>query len=609
MTRPGPHAPLLHPGAGAAASSLPGETRKPVDLSLKRLLPRIWQAIRPQRGRILLGLLLLLANAGCRLLLPYLVLIAIDEHLVPGQMEGFGWICAAYLGVAFLETLGRRSQLVVLETAGQSALLELRQRVFAHLQRLPAAFFDKTPLGRLVGRVTTDIEALQEMFSSGVVTILGDLIFLAAAVAVLCGLSVELTLVTLLVVPVLFVTTVLVRQRSRIAYTAMRERLSQMNGFLHEQVSGMPIVQMFGQEPARDAQFGGINQGVRDAQLRTVRWESILSASTEWFGLITTALILGYGAGLALAISGEQVLTIGVLVAFVEYMRHFFQPINELSLKLTVMQNALVASDRIFALLDEPAEEPEVEVPVATSGEGCIEFRDVSFGYHQDQPVLRGLDFKARPGESIALVGATGAGKSTILSLLTRLYEIDAGAILVDGVDIRKLSRQALRRQVGVVQQDVFLFQGSILDNIRLGDPEISDAQAIAAADALHLGEIVKRFPGGYHEPVAEQGRNLSSGEKQLIAFARMLLLAPPVLALDEATSNVDAHTEHLLQEALHRVMQGRTSLIIAHRLSTIRDVDRILVLHQGQLVEQGSHEELLAKKGVYWRLYQLQYE
>ena len=568
-------------------------------------LVRFWQVIKPHQRLIWIGLALLLVNAACRLTLPFLVLTAVDDFLVPGELDGFWFLSWAYLAIAGLETACRRWQLIALETAGQNSLLDLRLHVFSHLQKLPARFFDRTPIGRLVGRVTTDVEALQETFSSGVVTILGDLVFLAAAVVILLALNLQLALTTMLMVPVLVATTMVVRGGVRRAYVVLRERLSHLNGFLHEQVSGMPIVQMFGQEANRVDEFAEINARVCSSQIRTVRLESTLSATVEMLGSFTTALILYYGGILEI----EEAIQLGTLVAFVDYMGRFFIPLNELSLKYTVMQNALVAGERIFALLDEDVEEADPEVPTVNTGDGAIEFCDVTFGYDPESPVLKNVSFGTKAGEKVALVGATGAGKTTILSLLTRLYELDSGQILLDGVDIRELSRMELRRQIGVVPQDVFLFQGTILDNVRLGQPQITDAEAILAADQLHLDEIVRRFPGGYREPIAERGKNLSAGEKQLIALARMLVVAPRVLALDEATSNVDSHTEHLLQDAVHRLMSGRTSLIIAHRLSTIKDVDRILVMHAGELVEQGTHDELMARRGVYWRLYQLQYQ
>ncbi|MCA8957691.1 MAG: ABC transporter ATP-binding protein [Planctomycetes bacterium] len=560
--------------------------------------------IRPHQRFVWFGLALLLVGAACRLTMPYLVKLVVDDHLVPGKLDGVGTLVATFLGVAVLDVLGRRGQMVALETAGQNALLDLRLRVFRHLQRLPTAFFDRTPIGRLVGRVTTDIEALQEMFSSGLVTILGDVVFLIAAVVLLLGLSAQLTGATMLMVPVLVVTTMFVRVRVRRAYLAMRERLSQLNGFLHEQVSGMPTVQLFGREQDRVAQLATINGAVRDAQLGTVRWESVLSAVTEMLGFYTTALILWYGGGLA---TGGEV-QLGTLLAFVQYMGLFFTPLNELSQKYTVMQNAMVASERIFALLDETPEPDDPATPERPSGHGRIEFRGVQFAYGPGTPVLHDLSFTIEPGERVALVGATGAGKTTVLSLLTRLYDPQAGGIYLDGVRIDRMARTELRRRIGVVPQDVVLFRGTVLDNLRLGQPDATDAQAIAAARRLGLDDLVSRMPGGFAATVAERGGNLSAGEKQLLALARMLVVEPPVLALDEATSNVDARTEQLLQNAVHELMLGRTSLVIAHRLSTVRDADRILVLEHGRLVEQGTHAALLARRGLYWRLHQLQF-
>lgn len=577
------------------------------------LLKRLWPFVKPHAHLLGYGLVCLLLLSACRLAMPWLVKIAIDDYLALGDLEGYYPLLLAFLVVGVLNGLLRRSQHIAMETAGQNALLDLRLAIFRHLQQLPASFFDKNSTGRLVGRVTTDVEALQEMFASGVVTIIGDLIFLLATLVILFALHVKLALVSLIVVPLLLVLTMLIRMKVRTAYVSMRAKLSEMNGFLHERISGMSVVQMFNRETATHNEYSEISTGVRDAQLKTVWWETSLSTSVELLSSLTGALILWYGGGLVAenwrtdGLTGG--LTLGVLFAFIDYMQKFFHPLNELSLKYTVMQNAMTASRRIFDLLDVEERLPEIATTVDPGQVvGEISFENVSFGYDPEVPVLQNLSFKVAPGEKVALVGATGAGKTTVLKLLTRLYDPTSGRILLDGVDIREYALRDLRKRIGLVPQDVFLFEGDILENIRLGHPEVSDERAIEAASRLHLDEIVARFPGGWNEPVRERGRNLSAGEKQLLSFARVLAASPRVLVLDEATSNVDSHTEHLLQEAVRDIMEGRTSIAIAHRLSTVRDADRILLFHKGELAEQGSHAELLAAGGKYAALVRLQY-
>jgi len=578
-----------------------------------RLLARLWPFVRPHAHLLWLGLICLLLLSACRLAMPWLVKIAIDDYLSVGDLDGYYPLLVAFLAIGIVNGLLRRAQLIAMETAGQNALLDLRLAIFRHLQQLQASFFDRTSTGRLVGRVTTDVEALQEMFASGVVTIVGDLIFLFATLVILFALHVKLALVSLLVVPLLIIVTLFIRIKVRSAYVSMRAKLSEMNGFLHECISGMGVVQMFNREAATQKEYVAIASGVRDSQLKTVWWETSLSTSVELLSSLTGALILWYGGGLVAenwrtdGIQGG--LTLGVLFAFIDYMQKFFHPLNELSLKYTVMQNAMTASRRIFDLLDVEERLPE-QTNTVDPGEvvGELRFENVSFGYNPEVPVLKNVSFSVAPGEKVALVGATGAGKTTVLKLLTRLYDPTSGRILLDGVDIREYALRDLRKRIGLVPQDVFLFEGDILENIRLGHPEVSEERAIAAASRLHLDEIVARFPGGWHEPVRERGRNLSAGEKQLLSFARVFAASPRVLVLDEATSNVDSHTEHLLQEAVHDIMEGRTSIAIAHRLSTVRDVDRILLFHKGELVEQGSHASLLATGGKYAALVALQY-
>ena len=602
------------------------EQRAALDLRLAR---RLWPFLAPHQLWVWTSFALLLFSSLLGLAQPWLLKEALDRFVIPAgeaagavdgarDLTGFGFLLVL-VGLAAVGELGARAlQTWTLTLGGQNALLDLRLAVFRHLGRLSASFYDRTPIGRLIGRVTTDIESLNEMFASGVVTILGDLVNMVAILAILFWLDWRLTLVSLVAAPILVGTTLWIRGRVRAAYSTMVARRSQMNAYLHEQSAGMALVQAFRREEKTRRDFDGINAQLRDAQLGTVWWESVLSALTDMLSSITMAVILWYGGGLALEGLGmgevaaglQGAVTLGTLVAFLQYMERFFTPLNELSLKYTVLQSAMTASARIFRLLDEDGVTREAADPAplpAGGAGGEIRFEGVTFGYG-DEPVVRDLSFTVAPGEKVAIVGATGAGKSTLLKLLTRLYDVDEGRITLDGIDVRDLSLFDLREAIGIVPQDVFLFAGTILENVRLGHPEISDADAEAAARTLHLERITDRLPGGLREPVRERGSNLSSGERQLIAFARVLAVAPPVLALDEATSSVDSQMEHLLQEAVGRVMEGRTSLIIAHRLSTIRDVDRILVMHQGHLVEEGSHDRLMAARGFYWRLHQLQY-
>jgi ATP-binding cassette subfamily B multidrug efflux pump len=612
------------------------------------LLRRLWPYVQPERWRILESLGWLLFNQLCRLAQPTIIALALDLYLLDTPVDGnWGRVVAAWerfaawcsgplglplapyhlllavFGVSVVaEFFARRRQVWVLDLAGQNSLLALRLSIFRHLQRLSSSFFDRTPVGRLVGRTTTDVESLAEMFSSGVVTILGDFVNLFAMTAVLLWLSWPLALLCFVMVPVLLFLTLWVRKKVRACYEVMVTQRSAMASFLHEHMVGMALVQAFLREPPAAARFGGFNRAMRDSQIVSVWWESILSALVELIGSLTTALILWYGAQLILVgleleaapwLGGAATaLTLGTLFLFIDMMIKFFEPLSDLSLKYTVMQNAMTASAKIFRLLDVDEILPEPQAPPQPPPRrGALEFRDVHFSYSGDpaEDVLRGVSFHIAPGEHVAVVGATGSGKSTTMRLLTRLYDVRSGAVLLDGQDVRQFGRAELQSRIGVVPQDVLLFEGSVLDNLRLGHPEVSDGQAIAAGRRLGLEALVERFPGRWQEQVQERGKNLSSGERQLLAFARALAVAPEVVILDEATSSVDTATEELLIGALEKLLEGRTALIIAHRLSTVRHADRVLVLEQGRLVEQGTHRELLARRGAYWRLHQLQFD
>lgn len=637
-----------------AAWELEGKEQLRVGVLDWSLLKRLWTYVHPERYRLLAALALLLINQALRLLQPTLVALALDRFLVPREPSG-AWakvvgaferwsatvdglvpggasplavLIGTFGAAAGLEFFLRRLQLWWIDLAGQNALLDLRKALFAHLQKLSSSFYDRTPVGRLVGRLTTDIEALQEMFSSGVVTILGDFVNLAAMTAVLLALNWPLALTSFLVVPVLLWLTLWVRGKVRSAYETLVVRRSALASFLHESFGGMPLIQSFRAERRFEEQHASFNDDMRDAQLVAVKWESLLSAITELLGALATALILWFGGRLVLGdalTSGlpswfgdaTGTLTLGVLFLFIDYMAKFFQPLTDLSLKYTVMQNAMTAAAKIFSLMDVDETIPEPASPrVPDKRAGHVEFEDVRFTYasRPDEEVLRSLSFEIQPGEHIAIVGATGSGKTTIGKLLVRLYDRGAGHIRLDGQDVQDFAVAELRSRISTVPQDVFLFEGTVLDNLRLGGrgqhPEdaVDAAAAREAADRLGLTQILSRFPLGLDQPVGERGKQLSSGERQLVAFARALARAPEVVVLDEATSNIDTRTEEVLGVALEELLEGRSALIIAHRLSTIRNCDRILVLDRGELVEQGTHDELLAAGGAYQRLHELQF-
>lgn len=585
------------------------------------LMRRLMGYVRPYRAAVALAVVLLLLTSAASLVGPYIVRIAIDDHITPGRLEGLGVVILAYLGALAAAFILRYAQTYMMARVGQHAMYDLRMELLTHLQRLSVGFYTRHPVGRLVTRVTNDIEALNEMITQGVVAIFGDLVTLVGIVAILLYLDWRLALATMLVLPVIILFTARFRAVAREAYRAIRVRLARINAFLNEHIMGMGIVQLFGREAREQTRFEELNREHLTAGMASLRSFAIFHPVVGAMSAVAVAIIIAYGGAQALA----GTISVGLVVAFVQYAQRFFEPIEDLAEKYNILQAAMASAERLFRLLDEPIEVEDPPAPLrADRVRGEIEFRGVWFAYEptsvsqegglpapapEHDWVLRNVSFHIRPGESVAFVGHTGAGKSSIINLITRFYDPQQGCVMVDGHDVRGWDQRELRRHIGLVLQDVFLFAGTIEDNIRLGTSSITSGQVRRAAEFVNAARFIERIPGGYQAQVQERGATLSVGQKQLIAFARAIVHNPDVLlVLDEATSSVDTDTEILIQDALGRVMQNRTSIIIAHRLSTIQHVDRILVIHKGRIAEEGTHRELLARGGIYTKLYQLQY-
>ena len=571
-----------------------------------RLMRRLWGYVRPHRGLVGLSVVVLLLESAAQLAQPYIMKIAIDGYIANRTLDGLGSLAVLFLAALAAELGLRFAEVCVLERTGQNVIFDVRNHVFSHLQRLPSAFFDRNPVGRLMTRVTTDVEALHEVFTSGVVMILADLVKLAGIVAILLWMDWRMALVTFAILPPLYFATSYFRGRMRTAYRRVRLLVARLNAFLQESVSGIRVVQIFVREQANLERFGEINRDHRDAQLQGVRYDAIFSAVVELMGSVALAAIVWAGGRGILA----GITTFGTVVAFIEYAGKFFRPLQELSQRYTVMQSAMAAAERIFTLLDTdvPIRSPARPVHIAHRLTGEIVFDHVTFGYDENDPVLHDVSFRIRPGERVAVVGWTGAGKSTLIRLLVRLYDVQQGRVLLDGRDVREYDLHDLRRAIGVVLQDHFLFAGTVASNISLGDPAVTPERVRRAAEAVDAHRFIERLPDGYDEQVRERGSNYSVGEKQLLSFARAIAFDPAVLILDEATASVDPATERRIQEALDTLLKGRTSIVIAHRLATIRGADRILVLHHGRLIEDGTHDELLrVDGGIYRTLYHLQ--
>ena len=570
------------------------------------LMRRLLAYLAPYKGKVAVGLVLLIASSLIGLLGPILVKIGIDDYIAVGRIDGLWIIALIYAAGLVAHFFIQYTQIMILQKVAQSAMYDLRRDIFTRLQSLPVRFFDRNPVGRLVTRVVGDVDVLNDMFAAGVVTIIGDILTLMGIIGVLLLLDWQLALITFTVLPIMFVGMMLFKLKAREAFRKIRTRLAKINSFMQEQISGMTVVQSFTQEERSSRKFDGANREHMEANIQAVLYYAIFWPSVNIVLSAATALILWYGG--AQIIGGA--LTFGVLVAFIQYAERFFRPIADLSEKYNVLQQAMASSERIFKLLDtEPDPEPAlIDMVPLTKVKGGIEFKNVWFAYDGEEFVLKDLSFNVEPGQKVAIVGATGAGKSSIINVLTRFYPIQKGQILLDGADISRLPLCRLRREIGVVQQDVFIFSGSISDNISLDDAEIGEERIHQAAKLVNASPFIERYPNGYGTFATERGNIFSVGQKQLLSFARALAFNPGILVLDEATANIDTETEILIQEGLQRLIASRTSLVIAHRLSTIKEVDKILVMHRGRLVEEGSHEELLAKRGIYHKLYQLQY-
>jgi ATP-binding cassette, subfamily B, multidrug efflux pump len=588
-----------------------------------RLMRRLALYLRPYWRQVALSFIAIIVGAAAQLAQPYLMKVAIDRYIATGQLAPLNRLAALYFAILIVAFGADYLQTWTMQLTGQKLMFDLRMELYAHLQRLDLKYYDRNPVGRLMTRVTSDVDVLNDLFTSGVVTVFGDVFTLVGIMAVMLWMNWRLAMVTFCVLPLIVLITQWFRRNVRESYRVVRGWIARINAFLQENITGMSTVQMFRREALNFSRFDDIDRKHRDANIESIFYYALFYPGVEAVSALASALIIWYGGGMVL----RSMLTLGALVAFLQYAQRFFRPISDMSEKFNVLQSAMASSERIFTLLDEPVVvRPPVHPIVRPSPAlGHIVFENVSFGYNtkdtkdtkdtkgteekSDQYVLRDISFEVKPGERVGIVGATGAGKTSLINLLLRFYDVNRGRITVDGVDVRDIDLTDLRSLFSLVLQDVHLFSGSIADNIRLGNQSIDDDRVRRAAEAVHADAFIARLPDGYAGAVAERGATLSVGQKQLLSFARALAFDPRVLILDEATSSVDTETELLIRDALRVLMAGRTTIAIAHRLSTIQDMDKILVLHKGRLRESGTHQELLAARGIYFRLFELQYK
>ncbi len=572
-----------------------------------RLMRRLLTYLKPYRVSVVIALFAIIGHSILQLAQPYLMKLAIDQYIAAGDMAGLNQVALIFLFVLIGAFILEYVRTYTLQLTGQRIMLDLRMEIYSHLQRLDMRFYDRNPVGRLMTRVTTDVDVLNDMFASGIVTVFGDIFMLVGIMTVLVSMDWRLALIAFSVLPLIIFMTQWFRRNVRETYRTVRLWIARINAFLQEHISGMATVQLFRREALSYARFEDINRTHRDSNIAGIVYYAVFYPTIEVIGALAASLIIWYGGAWVL----QDSLTLGVLVAFLLYAQRFFRPISDMSEKFNVLQAAMASSERIFTLLDTPVLLKNPRNPVSRSGQapGRIKFDRVWFAYNEKDFVLRDVSFEVAPGERIGIVGATGAGKTTIINLLMRFYDVTRGRISLDGVDIRELDLRGLRRLFSLVLQDVHLFSGSIASNIRLGEEGISDAEVEQAAASVHADRFIAPLPDGFSSVVAERGANFSVGQKQILSFARALAFDPRILVLDEATSSVDTETELLIQDGLQVLMAGRTTIAIAHRLSTIQNMDKILVLHKGQIRERGTHQNLLTQRGIYHRLYQLQYK
>ncbi len=571
-----------------------------------RLMKRLLQYVKPYRKYVLFAILLNIIAAALGPLRPYLTKIAVDDYIFNSNYNGLLVISLLLFASLILQAIIQYLLTYYTQLLGQKTIFDLRMQIFTHIENLSLKFFDKTPIGRLVTRTTNDVESLNELFSSGIVMVFSDVFIIIWILAFMFFMDMPLTLVTLSVLPILFYGTFLFRRKVRDSYRDVRLHLARLNSYMQEHITGMTVVQIFNKQKDELKRFSQINSDYREANIRSIFYYAIFYPSVEFLSSIAIGLIIWYGGGEVI----QNTLTLGVLFAFIQYTEMFFRPIRDLSEKYNIMQTAMASSERIFKLLDNKTFVKNPDNPKKLEKvKGEIEFKNVWFAYNDEDYVLKNISFKINPGETVAIVGATGAGKTSIINILSRFYDINKGSILIDGIDIRELDKRQLRKNIAMVLQDVFLFSGTVESNISMWNDEIDKNRIIEAAKTVGADEFINKLPQKYNEAVKERGATLSVGQKQLISFARALAYNPQILILDEATSSVDTETEILIQQAIQKLLVGRTAIVIAHRLSTIQNADNIIVLHKGEIRETGTHQELLAKRGIYFKLYQLQFK